>query len=113
MSWNTTNATTVSINQGIGAVAASGTQSVSPAATTTYTLTATNSAGSVTATATVTVTAPTRTTPVITWTAPASIVYGTALSGAQLNAATTVPGSWAYSPAAGTVLRRGRARRCR
>ena len=49
-----------SINQGIGAVAASGTRSVSPTATTTYTVTATNAAGSVTATATVTVTATTR-----------------------------------------------------
>ena len=107
LSWSTTNATSVSINQGVGAVAVSGTRSVSPAATTTYTLTATNSAGSVTATAAVTVTAPTRTTPVITWPAPASIVYGTALTGAQLNAATTVPGSWAYSPAAGTVLAAG------
>ena len=37
-------------------MAASGTRSVSPAATTTYTLTATNAGGSVTATATVTVT---------------------------------------------------------
>ena len=46
LTWNTTNATTVSINQGIGTVAASGTRSVSPTATTTYTLTATNSAGS-------------------------------------------------------------------
>ena len=43
LTWSTTNATTVSINQGIGTVAASGTRSVSPTATTTYTLTATNS----------------------------------------------------------------------
>ena len=107
LSWSTANATSVSINQGVGAVAVSGTKSVSPAATTTYTLTATNATGSVTATATVIVTAPTRTTPVITWPAPASIVYGTALSGAQLNAATTVAGSWAYSPATGTVLAAG------
>ena len=32
-------------------------------------------------------------TPVITWPTPADIVYGTALSAAQLNATTTVPGS--------------------
>ena len=56
LSWSTTNATTVAINQGIGTVAASGTRSVSPTATTTYTLTATNAAGSTTATATLTVT---------------------------------------------------------
>jgi hypothetical protein len=104
LSWNATNATTVAINQGIGPVAASGTRSVSPTATTTYTITATSSAGSVTATATLAVT---RTTPTITWGAPASIVYGTALTGTQLNATTTVPGSWAYSPAAGTVLPAG------
>ena len=57
LTWSSTNATTVSINQGIGTVAASGTRSVSPTATTTYTVTATNAAGSVTATATVTVSA--------------------------------------------------------
>jgi hypothetical protein len=107
LGWNTTDATSVSIDQAIGAVALSGTRSVSPAATTTYKLTATNAAGTATATTTVTVTATSRTTPVITWAAPASIVYGTALSGTQLNAATTVPGSWAYSPAAGSVLAAG------
>lgn len=53
--WVVDNATTVSINNGVGNVAVSGSMNVSPAATTTYTLTATNSAGSVTATAMVTV----------------------------------------------------------
>jgi RHS repeat-associated protein len=42
--------------------------------------------------------------PVITWNAPASITYGTALSATQLNAAASVPGSFSYSPTAGTVL---------
>ena len=107
LSWNTSNAASVSIDQGVGAVSVSGTKSVNPTATTTYTLTATNATGSTTAIATVTVTASTKTTPVITWPAPASIVYGTALSATQLNAATAVPGSWAYSPAAGTVLPAG------
>ncbi|MEO8256963.1 MAG: hypothetical protein ABI868_06410 [Acidobacteriota bacterium] len=55
LTWVTTNASTVSINRGIGTVAASGTQVVAPTATTTYTLTATNAAGSVTATASVAV----------------------------------------------------------
>jgi hypothetical protein len=55
LSWVTTGATTVSINQGIGSVALSGSTSVSPAETTTYTLTATSSAGSSAATATITV----------------------------------------------------------
>ena len=55
LSWTTTNATTVSIDQGIGAVATSGTRAVSPTTTTTYTITATGSGGTKTATATVTV----------------------------------------------------------
>jgi hypothetical protein len=42
--------------------------------------------------------------PPITWPTPANIVYGTALSGTQLDATTTVAGSFSYSPAAGTVL---------
>lgn len=46
-------------------------------------------------------------TPVITWPAVSSIAYGTALSGAQLDASATVPGSFVYSPAAGTVLNAG------
>jgi len=46
-------------------------------------------------------------TPTITWSNPADIIYGTALSGTQLNAAASVPGSFAYTPAAGTVLNAG------
>lgn len=53
--WNVQNATSVTIEPGIGAVNASGTRLVSPASTTTYTLTATNAAGSTTATAQVVV----------------------------------------------------------
>ena len=45
--------------------------------------------------------------PVITWNAPAAITYGTALSSAQLNATANVPGTFAYTPAAGTVLKAG------
>ena len=43
-------------------------------------------------------------TPVITWANPTAITYGTALGGAQLNATANVPGTFAYNPAAGTVL---------
>ncbi len=43
-------------------------------------------------------------TPTITWSNPASITYGTPLSGAQLNATANVPGLFAYSPGTGTVL---------
>ncbi len=46
-------------------------------------------------------------TPTITWAAPAGIVYGTALSATQLDATASVPGTFAYSPAAGTVLKAG------
>ncbi|MGA2654125.1 MAG: Ig-like domain repeat protein [Terracidiphilus sp.] len=51
--------------------------------------------------------------PVISWATPAAITYGTALSAAQLNATgwtptpsgalTVLPGTFAYSPASGTV----------
>ena len=53
--WTSADATSVTLNG--TSVAASGTQTVSPATTTTYTLAATNAAGTTTATATVTVTA--------------------------------------------------------
>ncbi|HEV2323513.1 MAG TPA: kelch repeat-containing protein [Terracidiphilus sp.] len=46
-------------------------------------------------------------TPGITWPAPAAIIYGTALSDAQLDATANVPGTFTYSPAAGTVLNVG------
>ena len=46
-------------------------------------------------------------TPVITWAAPAAIPYGTALSATQLNASTTVAGTYVYTPAAGAVLTAG------
>jgi hypothetical protein len=49
LNWNVSGATSVSIDQGIGAIGAVGNTLVSPGATTSYTLTATNSAGSSTA----------------------------------------------------------------
>ena len=55
LTWNTGNATSVTIDNGIGSVATSGSLSVTPVATTTYTLTATGPGGSATATATVSV----------------------------------------------------------
>jgi peptidoglycan-associated lipoprotein len=57
LTWQTTNATDVSID-GIGAVQPNGSQQVSPADSTTYTLTAKGAGGSQTATARVTVNAP-------------------------------------------------------
>jgi hypothetical protein len=55
LEWDVTGATTVSIDQGVGAVPLSGTKLVTPASTTAYTLTTTNSSGSVDASATVTI----------------------------------------------------------
>jgi hypothetical protein len=40
----------------------------------------------------------------VNWTSPGTIVYGTPLSGAQLDATASVPGSFAYGPGAGAVL---------
>ena len=42
-------------------------------------------------------------TPVITWANPAAIMFGNALSGAQLNATASVAGTFAYTPVAGTI----------
>jgi hypothetical protein len=55
--WVVENATSVSIDNGLGNVSEGGTQVVSPTATTTYRLTATNPAGNVTSQATVNVSA--------------------------------------------------------
>ena len=46
-------------------------------------------------------------TPPITWAAPAAITYGTALSGTQLNATSTVAGAFVYTPASGATLAAG------
>jgi hypothetical protein len=48
LSWNVSNATSVTIDPGLGTFASSGSTLVSPVATTTYILTATNAAGSTT-----------------------------------------------------------------
>ena len=49
----------------------------------------------------------TQVTPAIEWTTPYAIIYGTAINGAQLNATASTPGTFVYSPAAGTVLNAG------
>ena len=46
-------------------------------------------------------------TPVISWSNPADITYGAALSGTQLNASTPVAGIFVYNPLAGVVLNAG------
>jgi alpha-tubulin suppressor-like RCC1 family protein len=45
--------------------------------------------------------------PAISWPTPAAITYPTPLSATQLNAATSVPGTFVYSPVAGAVLSGG------
>ena len=58
LNWQTTNATDISIDNGVGAVQATGTQQVTPTESTTYTLTAKGDGGTQTATARITVNAP-------------------------------------------------------
>jgi len=83
-----------------GTVLAAGVQPLS------VTLTPTDTTDYTTATATVSLTV-NKATPTVTWTAPAAITYGTALSGTQLNATLSVAGNCIYTPAAGTVLAAG------
>jgi hypothetical protein len=45
--------------------------------------------------------------PAVTWSNPPAITYGTPLTSQQLNATSGVPGSFAYTPAAGSVLNAG------
>src|SRR5205823_2613147 len=58
LSWNSTDATQLSIDPGVGAVPAQGSTKVSPTDSTTYTITATGPGGSASATAAVSVSAP-------------------------------------------------------
>ena len=72
----------------------------------TYTVTSQDQVGNVSANSSVTYSVG-KATPTLTWANPAAITYGTALSSTQLNATASVPGGFAYSPAAGTVLGAG------
>jgi Flp pilus assembly CpaE family ATPase len=85
---------------GPGAVLAAGTHTPS------VTFTPTDSTNYTPAQAAVSLTV-TKATPTISWPSPADIIYGTALSGAQLNATASVPGKFVYSPPAGEVLSAG------
>lgn len=78
-------------------VPAAGTQSESVTFTPSDTNDYTTATGSVTLTVN-------QATPTITWSAPAAIAYGTALSASQLDATANTGGSFSYSPASGTVL---------
>jgi len=115
LSWTTTDAADISIDNGVGSVAASGAVSVSPTATTTYTLNANGVGGSMAKQVTLTVTPPK---PQITFTAfPRTIGEGehATLSWSVLNAGSVsidhgigdrpTPGSASVSPTATTTYR--------
>ncbi len=74
LTWTSTNATSATIDHGVGTVAASGTVTVKVTAATTFSITATGSGGTATATAAVTVSA---TAPTVTLTAnPTALLQG-------------------------------------
>ena len=87
-------------NSAAGSIPTAGTDTLS------VTFTPTDTANYTTATATVQLVV-NQATPTITWATPAGIIYGTVLSGAQLNATTAVAGSFVYTPALGNVLSAG------
>ncbi len=92
LAWTTSGAASVAIDQGIGAVALSGSRAVTPAATTTYTLTATNAGGATTATAVVTVNVPPpNVPPMVSLTAPGSGSVFTVADAVALRATASDP----------------------
>jgi len=92
---------TFSYSPAAGTVLKAGVQTLS------VTFTPTDSVDYTTATSSVSITVNTAATPVINWSAPAAITYGTSLSATQLDATSPVAGTFVYSPAAGTVLHAG------
>jgi MBG domain/Bacterial Ig-like domain (group 3)/Putative Ig domain len=87
-------------NPAVGSVLTAGPHTLS------VTFTPTDAADYTTATASATITV-NQATPAITWANPAAITYGTALSATQLDATSTVAGTFVYNPAAGAVLNAG------
>jgi Flp pilus assembly CpaE family ATPase len=85
---------------GAGAVLSAGTHTPTATFTPTDTTNYTAVKGAVSLTVT-------KATPAIVWPEPAAITYGTALSSAQLNATSTIPGKFVYNPSAGEVLGAG------
>jgi hypothetical protein len=101
LSWTTTGASKVTINNGVGTVSANGSQSVSPTATTTYTLTATGADGVTSVSAAVTVTVGGAVPNVLSFTASPTVIATGGQSSLCWNVsnATTV----SISPTVGTV----------
>jgi hypothetical protein len=94
LAWSVTGATSLSIDQGVGAVTGTTSKAVSPAATTTYTLTATNAAGSATASVTVTVT-------------QRPVIASFTATPATLNAGQSSTLAWSVTGATGLTLDQG------
>ena len=91
---------TLTYTPAAGAVLNAGTQTLSVA------FTPSDAAHFNSASATVSLTV-NKATPAINWPAPTAITQGTALSGTQLNATSSVAGVFVYTPTAGTVLNTG------
>jgi hypothetical protein len=91
---------TYSYNPAAGVILGAGSQTLSV----TFTPTNTTLYSSATSTVTLRVN---QATPVVTWANPAAITAGTPLSSTQLDATASVPGTFVYSPGAGTVLGAG------
>ena len=105
LTWATQNATSVSIDNGVGMVAASGTATVAPMASTTYTLTATGAGGSATAKASITVAAPGGAAPTASFSAnPATVQAG---QSSTLTWSTTNATSVTITPGIGPVAASG------
>lgn len=104
--------TTLSATQLDATASVAGTFAYTPALGTTpavgtdtlsVTFTPTDTTDYTTATATVSLVV-SKATPVITWATPAAITEGTAISATQLNATASVAGTFAYTPASGTIV---------
>jgi hypothetical protein len=93
------------VDNGNGTAVFAGTPGVGGGGTYNLTLTAHNGVGS---NATVSFTLiVTKATPTLTWNPPSAIGFGSALTATQLDATSSVPGTFVYSPAAGTILAAG------
>lgn len=92
-------------DHGNGTVAISGTPANGTAGNFNFTITAHNGVGA-DATQSFTLSID-RATPIIDRATPAAVPYGTSLSSLQLDATASVPGTFVYTPAAGTVLNIG------
>jgi len=92
---------TYSYDPPLGSLPAPGTDTLS------VTFTPTDAAAYEPVTATTPIVVANPLTPTVSWSAPHPITYGSALSSAQLDARSPVPGTFAYSPPAGSVLGAG------